>query len=101
MEQRLDIFLEPLRGFLTELGMFLPKLIGAIVVLVAGWLVAKVFYFLVVRGLKTVRFNVVTEMAGLDDFLKKGSVRKSTIEVLGLLVYWLFILFVLLAAFNV
>jgi hypothetical protein len=100
MEQQFNIVVDSVRGFVLELGQFLPKLIGAIVILVVGWLIAKLLYAVVVRGLKTIRFNFVTENAGLDDFLKKGGVRKSTIEVLGLLVYWLVVLVTLLAAFN-
>lgn len=99
MEQA-TVVLESVRTFMMKLGEFLPKLIGAILILVIGWLFAKLLQYVVVRGLKLIRFNVVTEKAGLDEFLKKGGVRKNTIEVLGLLVYWLVILVTLLATFN-
>jgi hypothetical protein len=100
MEQQVSIVYESVRSFMVTLGQFLPKLIGAIVILVIGWLVAKLLQYVVVRGLKVIRFNAITEGAGLDDFLKKGGVRKNTIEVLGLLVYWLVILVTLLTTFN-
>lgn len=100
MEQQLNVVVESVRVFMQELGAFLPKLIGAILILVIGWLIAKVLQYVVVRALKAVRFNVLTETAGLDDFLKRGGVRKNTIEVLGILVYWLVILVTLLATFN-
>ncbi len=99
MEQ-VDVVVESVRGFLMQLGEFLPKLLGVIVILVVGWLVAKLLLVVVVRGLKLVNFNVVTERAGLDGFLRQGGVRKSTIDILGILVYWLVILVTLLAAFN-
>lgn len=88
------------RGFLTQLGEFLPKLLLAIIILVAGWLIAKFLLFVVVRGLKLVNFNVVTEKAGIDKFLKQGGIRKTTIDILGILIYWLAILFTLLIAFE-
>lgn len=100
MEQQVNVVLESVRSFSVELGMFLPKLIGAVIILVVGWLIAKLLHFIVVRGLKVVGFGVVTDKAGLDGFLKKGGVRKNTIEVLGLLVYWLAILVTLLTTFN-
>ncbi|MBI3896752.1 MAG: hypothetical protein HY308_00480 [Gammaproteobacteria bacterium] len=100
MEQQVDVVLASVNNFIFELSLFLPKLLGAIVILVVGWLVAKLLILVVVRGLKGIRFNTITEAAGLDDFLKKGGIRKSTIDVLGLLVYWLAILMTLLAAFN-
>jgi hypothetical protein len=100
MEQQAAVVFESVRTFMMKLGEFLPKLIGAVLILLIGWLIAKLLQYIVVRGLKAVRFNVLTETAGLDDFLKKGGVRKNTIEVLGLLVYWLVILVTLLATFN-
>lgn len=99
MEQ-VDLVVESVRGFLMQLGEFMPKLIGVIVILLVGWLVAKLLAAIIVRGLKLVNFNVITERAGLDGFLRQGGMRKSTIDVLGLLVYWLVILVTLLAAFN-
>lgn len=99
MEQ-VDVVVESIRGFLMQLGEFLPKLLGVVVILVIGWLVAKLLVVVVVRGLKLVNFNVITERAGLDGFLRQGGVRKSTIDILGILVYWLVILVTLLAAFN-
>ncbi len=99
MEQ-VDVVVESVRGFLMQLSEFLPKLLGVVVILVVGWLVAKLLAVIVVRGLKLVNFNVITERAGLDGFLRQGGVRKSTIDILGILVYWLVILATLLAAFN-
>lgn len=99
MEQ-VDVVVESVRTFLMQLGEFLPKLVGVIVILLIGWLVAKLLELVVVRGLKLVKFNVVTEKAGLDGFLRHGGVRRSTIDILGILVYWLVILATLLAAFN-
>ncbi len=88
------------RGFLVQLGEFMPKLLLAIVILVAGWLIAKFLLFAVIKGLKLVNFNVVTEKAGIDKFLKQGGIAKTTIDILGILIYWLAILFTLLIAFE-
>ncbi len=92
--------LETGRGFLVQLGEFMPKLLLAIVILVAGWLVAKFLLFVVIRGLKLVNFSVVTEKAGIDTFLKQGGITKTTSDILGILIYWLAILFTLLIAFE-
>ncbi|MEK7191473.1 MAG: hypothetical protein AAB153_04170, partial [Pseudomonadota bacterium] len=97
---QVDLVVESVRGFLLQLGEFMPRLIGVIVILLVGWLVAQLLAAIIVRGLKLVNFNVITERAGLDGFLRQGGMRKSTIDILGLLVYWLVILITLLAAFN-
>jgi len=79
----------------------MPRLLGAVVILIIGWLVAKLLAFAVVRGLKLVRFDVVTSKAGVDGFLKEGGIKKSTIDILGVLTYWFVILVTLLTTFNV
>jgi hypothetical protein len=100
MEQQISVVMASVQAFLVQLGTFLPKLLAAVIILVAGWFIAKLLCFIVVRGLKAVNFNVVTEGAGIDGFLKKGGVRKGAIDVLGALVYWLVILVTLLVAFD-
>ena len=36
--QNIDVMLEPLRGFLQQIGAFLPRLAIAIGILLVGWL---------------------------------------------------------------
>lgn len=98
--ESVDVFLEPVRAFLTQVGAFLPRLALALVVLVAGWLLAKGARFAVVRGLRAINFNVLTDRAGMDDFLRQGGVRNDTTDIFGHLVYWLVIFMVLVIAFN-
>ncbi|GAA4329687.1 hypothetical protein GCM10023165_02780 [Variovorax defluvii] len=94
------IHLEPLRAILFQIGAFLPRLLIALVVVVAGWLLAKVARFTVVKGLRAINFPVLTERAGLDNFLRQGGTLGDTTNLFGLLVYWLVILATLLIAFN-
>jgi hypothetical protein len=98
--ERLDILLEPARTFLVQVGVFLPRALLAIVILVLGWLFAKAIRFAVVKALRAVNFNVLTEKAGIDAFLKQGGGATDTTEVLALLVYWLIILTAVMVASN-
>ncbi len=97
---KVDIMLEPVRAFLLQIAGFLPRLALAIGVLIAGWLLAKFAMFAIVRGLRAINFNVLTERAGLDGFLRQGGVETDTTGILGLLVYWLVILAALIIGFN-
>ena len=96
----LNMLLEPLRAFLTQVGAFLPKLVVAVVIAVAGWLVAKAVKFAVLKGLRAINFHVLTERSGMDGFLQQGGTRADTTDILGLLAYWLVILAALELAFN-
>ena len=98
--ERFDLFWDPVRSFLTQAGEIFPKILLAIVILIVGWLVAKVVRFIVVKALRAINFNVLTEKAGLDGFLRQGGGETDTTGILGLLVYWLIILTALLVASN-
>jgi flagellar biosynthesis protein FliQ len=96
----IDWSLEPLRAFLLRIGDFLPRIALTLLVLIAGWILAKMVRFAIVRGLRAVNFNVLTERAGMDNFLRDGGIRSDTTEILGLLFYWLVILASLVIGFN-
>lgn len=98
--QSVDMLFEPVRAFLSQIGVFLPRLLLAVVVLVGGWLVAKLARFTVVKALRTINFHVLTERAGMDGFLRQGGLQVDTNGIFGLLVYWLVILAALIIACN-
>jgi hypothetical protein len=95
-----DMLLEPARAFLAEAGAVLPRVLVAIVVLIAGWLLAMLAKLAVAKGLRAVNFNVLTARAGMDGFLRDGGVRADTTDLFALLCYWLVILAALVIAFN-
>jgi hypothetical protein len=95
-----NMLLEPLRVFLAEMGVFLPRLALALAVIVGGWALAKLGKFTVIKGLRTFNFNVLTERAGVDNFLEQGGIQVDTVEIFGLIVFWAVILLALIVAFN-
>jgi hypothetical protein len=100
MEQ-VNVMLEPLRLFLAQASQFLPKLAVAILILVAGWLLAKLLRLALRKALKAVNFHVLTERAGIDGFMRQGGITSGADGLLAGLVYWLAILAALMIAFNV
>lgn len=98
---QVEIVLAPVKYFTSQLALFLPKLLIAMAVLVAGWLFAKLLYSVVVKSLKAINFETLTHKAGIAVFLDHGGIRKTTSEILGLLIYWVIILITLLVASNV
>ena len=95
-----NMMLEPLRVFLRQLGDLLPRLMLAAIVLVVGWLIAKAVRIAIEKGLRAVNFNVLTERAGMDAFLRDGGIKSDTTQLLALLGYWLVILAALVIGFN-
>ncbi len=95
-----NVLLEPVRASLHAIGDFLPRVLLAVLILVAGWLLAKGVRFAVVRTLRAINFGVVTQKAGVDRFLQQGGGDLDTTRLLGGLFYWLVILAALMVAFN-
>jgi len=98
--EHLDVMLEPLQAFLRGAGVWLPLLVLAIAILIAGWLLAKATRFGVERGLRAINFHVLTERAGIDGFLRLGGIRADTTAIFAMLIYWVVILAALVIAFN-
>lgn len=96
----IDVLLEPVRALLNQIGAFMPRLAIALGVLILGWLVAKAFRFSVVKALRALNFNVLTERAGIDGFLQQSGTEKDTTEMVGLIAYLTAILVSLIIAFN-
>jgi hypothetical protein len=98
--QSVDMLLETTREFLHQIAAFLPRLALALIVVGAGWLFAKAARFAVEKALRAVNFNVLTERAGTDHFLRQGGMRGDTTTLFGLFAYWVVILAALVIACN-
>lgn len=96
----INIAIEPLRAFLVQVGAYLPRLGVALAVALAGWLLAKALRFAAIKGLRALNFHVLSERAGVDEFLQQGGSRKDTADVVGLIVFWLVLLGALIVASN-
>ena len=95
-----NLIVEPVREMLTRLIGYLPTLLGALVILIVGWIVAKVIRGIVNRLLKVIRFDKLADKAGISEILSKGGFKATTGEVLSGLVYWLVIIMVLVIVVN-
>lgn len=100
MEKQLNLFWESTQQFFNEIAVALPQIIGALLILLIGWIIARVLKKLIIRGLKLVRFNYLTEKSGIEKFLSDGGVKVSSIDIIGTLVYWIIMLVVILATLN-
>jgi hypothetical protein len=87
-------------AFATKITAFLPELIGALIVFVAGWIGAKLVKVAVVKLLRLVRFDSAAQKAGVQEFMEKGGVTKSPSDIIGVLVYWFVMILVLIAALD-
>jgi len=80
---------------------FLPALVGAILVFVAGWIVAVALGKAVEHIVKIIRIDDVVEKAGTKGRMRKAGVDFNIAKFFGGLVKWFLILVFLMAATDI
>ena len=80
---------------------FLPALVGAILVFIAGWIVAVALGKAVEHIVKVIRIDDVVEKAGTKGRLRKAGVELNIAKFFGGLVKWFLILVFLMAATDI
>lgn len=100
MKDQLNLFIESAQQFLNEIASALPRILGAILILIIGWIIAKLIKKGFVKLLNLVKFNYLVEKSGIDKFLKEGGAKVSVADAIGTLFYWILMLIVILATLN-
>lgn len=78
---------------------FLPALLGALVILVVGWLIAKAVCSIVRRGLEMIGLERASAHAGLGNFIARTGSRLTASRLVAELARWfVFLIFVQAAA---
>lgn len=97
---QVQVLLDPMTAILSRVWSFLPLLVGAILVLIIGWVIAKLLQRVVIQILKIARLDVLSEKAGIASILAKGEIKYTLSELIGVIVYWLLILVVVIATLD-
>ncbi len=100
MDRLALIVADPVKAMLIKIWSYIPTIVGAIIILVIGWIIAKFVEAIVVRALKASRLDVVSDKAGIANMLAQGEVKFTLSELVGVMVYWIVMLSVLAAALN-
>ena len=100
MKDQLNLFLDSSQQFLNEIAISLPRILGAILILIIGWIIARLLKRGLVKLLYLIKFNYLTENAGVDKFLKEGGAKVNSIDIIGTLLYWILMLIVIIATLN-
>jgi hypothetical protein len=90
-----ELIADPVRQMLTRILDYLPILLGALIILIVGWIVAKAIRRAVDWLLKMVRFDTMADKTGISEVLRKGDLKITASQVVSGLVYWLMIIMVL------
>ncbi len=89
-----DTFVE----IVSDIVNWLPALLGALLWLIVGWLVARAAQFILASLLRRLGFDRISDRAGATQFLRNAGVDSTSSELLARVVYWIVLLIFLLAA---
>jgi hypothetical protein len=78
----------------------IPKIIGFVVIVIVGWLIASLIEKAVVGLLRTVKFNQLAQRSGLADFVAKMGAETDPSAVIGVVLKWFARLIALVVAFD-
>jgi hypothetical protein len=78
----------------------IPKIIGFVVILLIGWLIASAIATAIAAVLRTVKFNDLANRAGLTGFVQKMGIHNDAAGFLANVAKWFVRLIVLVTAFD-
>lgn len=85
-------------SFSQVFGAWIPALLGALVILFAGYLLARVLERIVDRLLRKIRLNHLLERGGVTQAMERSGSQVNPVRVLSNLVFWLVMFVVILIA---
>jgi hypothetical protein len=92
-----------LTSFAAAMALFfsaIPKILGFLLIVLVGWFVASVIDRGLTALLRKVRFNDLSDRAGLTDFIDKMGMNTDPAGMIGLVVKWFIRLIALAVAFD-
>jgi len=97
MQETSDL-ITSLRATWLQILDVLPTILTAVLLLLLGWLVARLGRRLAIKVFRFLRVDTLAEKFGVEGFLMQGGVEFTAVTLLGGLVYWgvLFLTFVAL-----
>ena len=78
--------------------LFLPRLLTFAVILIVGYIIARIVRTLLTKGLRAVHFDDIANRAGVTRALELAGTRLDAAAVLAVVVFWwIFLVFIELA----
>ena len=96
-----SVTLGALQSFWIGLISFVPKLIGATIVFVVGWLIAVWIGKILALLLRKAKFDSIFEKTKWQEAMEKAEFKMEMSEFVGSLIKWIFIIVFLLAGVEI
>lgn len=80
---------------------FIPKLVGAFIVFIIGWIIAVAIGKLIAEILKRIKFNQIFEKGGWKTALEKADIKVDASSFIGAIFKWVLLIAFLIAAVQI
>jgi len=101
MKSWYTITFESLQGLWQNFLEFIPKIVGALIVIIVGWFIAVAIGKLVTEILKRIKFDKIFERGICKEALSKAKWKVDPSGFIGAIVKWVLFITVLVAAIEI
>src|ERR671938_609402 len=86
---------DTLLTLLNQALLYVPKVISAAIILIIGYIIARIVSSLVTKGLRLVHFDQVADRAGITGMLQRAGTKMDGARLLGTIAFWwIFLMFI-------
>lgn len=94
------VLLEPIKQILARIGSFLANVLLVLIILIIGWIIAKIIKAIVTKVLAAIKIDELSDKIELKKLLEKGGISLVLSELIGTICYWLVLLITFMVAIN-
>ena len=99
MQQSSDL-ITSLRATWTQIVDVLPTILSAALLLLLGWLLARIARRLSIKLFRWMKLDTLAENVGIEGFLMQGGVEFTAVTLLGGVIYWAILFLTFVALLN-
>src|SRR2546421_6438449 len=86
---------DALLTLLNQVLLYVPKVISALIILIIGYIIARIVRGVLTKGLRLVHFDQVTDRAGITAMLQRAGTKMDGARLLGTIAFWwIFLMFI-------
>lgn len=87
-----ELFLNSFQHLLSELLGAVPKILGAVLLLILGIIIARLVAVIIIKTLKITRFEEWMHKLKVHDLFEKAQIKTSVAEIIARFAYWVILL---------
>lgn len=101
LQDMTTIFYESFSTFSHHFMGGLPKVLGAILILVLGWLISKALVSVLDKILLGFKFDTLAKKLKVTELLEKGNIESPPSKIISRFIYWILLLLVFITASDI